>query len=141
MEHWISEAFWSRRFTTSSIKCSITIPSLTEFKQLFLQFPTASYISSFSNQLLIEFPLMDDANFERLLVSLPYSAGGLSAGCCNGAIFDTCRRVVELDPKQLMRLICDETNYLKNENEGRMRPGCAVFCPRRVQDDKAIEVC
>ena len=39
------------------------------------------------------------------------------------------------------KLICDETNYLKNENGGRMRPGCAICCPGRVEDGKAVGVC
>ena len=119
-----------------------TIPSLAEFKQLFLQFPIATHISSFPNQLLVELSLMDDTDFERLLQSLPYSAGGLPVGYYNGAIFDKkCGRVVEPDLRQMPKLICDETNYLKNDNGGGMRPGCAIFCPGKVEEGEAIGAC
>ncbi len=83
---------------------------------------------------------MDDADFERLLPSLPYSAGGLPVGYYNGAIFDKkCGRVVEPDLRRMPKLICDETNYLKNENGGNLKT--SVLMARFWGNSSEVKAC
>ena len=70
---------------TSDLK-PFHIPNLTTFDWLFNRMPTALFISSYPQQILVELEETDPLEFEKALQFLPPRIGSLNFGYINGLL-------------------------------------------------------
>ena len=119
-----------------------TIPSISVFEEMFSTMADARNISYFPKQLLVELKETSDETYQDLLTSLPCTIGGIPVGYFNGKVFKNKRgRVTEPNPQKQGSTVSDETNYLSLENGGKLRPGCSIYCPGKVQNGQRSGEC
>jgi hypothetical protein len=95
---------------------------------LFKLIPVTKHVTSFPQQILVETERMGDEDFLARLRMLPVRFGELNVGYVNGVFwFDTHVRSKISDPGQQIGQF-DDTNYLKPENSGALRPGAILEC-------------
>jgi hypothetical protein len=108
-----------------------TIPSLETITSLASHLPlTATNISSFPRQLVVEMTSMPEDEFNTVLRILPHKFDTMLIGYCNGSYLrHKASQCVEPTPRVLSKSVCDKTNYLKAEFGETLRPGTAAYCP------------
>jgi hypothetical protein len=108
------------------------LPRTQTLAFLFKLIPVAKYVTSFPQQILVETERMEDEDFLARLRMLPVRFGELNVGYMNGVFwFDTHARSKVPDPGQLDGQF-DDTNYLKPENGGALRPGAILECKGKI---------
>ena len=123
---------------TSDLK-PFHIPNLTTFDWLFNRIPTALFISSYPQQILVELEETDPLEFEKALQFLPPRIGSLNFGYINGLLLHhKYSRAKRPDPSPVNGNI-DDTNYLLPENGGSLKPGVLLECIGNVDDDGLVK--
>jgi hypothetical protein len=108
------------------------IPCLDTFKFIFKLVPLAENITSYPEQLLIELRRMNDDEFIKLLSHLPDRIGEINFGYINGTEwFESQSRSKAPNPR-VYDGEYDDSDYLKKENGGALRPGVIVECKGHV---------
>ena len=113
------------------------IPNLTTFDWLFNRIPTALFISSYPQQILVELEETDPIEFEKALEFLPSRIGSLTFGYINGSLLH--HKYPRGPNPSIVNGSFDDTNYLLPENDGALRPGVLLECNGIVGDDGVVE--
>jgi hypothetical protein len=115
------------------------IPNLTTFDWLFNRIPTALFISSYPQQILVELEETDPVEFLKALGFLIPRIGSLNIGYTNGVLLHcNYARAKRPDPTFLDGSF-DDTNYLLPENGGALRPGVLLECKGNVGENGEVE--
>jgi hypothetical protein len=105
----------------------------------------AKHISTYPRQLLFELEAMEESKFQDALTDLPRSFGRLAAHYHNGTFLHTlASRIKTPDPRfdaDGVELVVDDTNYLAEENGGKVRPGCMLECRGLEVDGRMVGEC
>ena len=116
--------------------------SIETIYYLFSAIPEADFISVYPRQLLIETEKMSDTEFERFLMRAPRAFGFMAAMYHNGPYLRVLSARVKQPNPQLdatgSEISIDDTNYLLDENGGRLRPGSILECHGRIVDGALV---
>jgi len=109
------------------------VPSFSTFEYLHHAVESAQHISSYPKQLLFELPEMSDSDFENILSTLPRQFGSMLAYYVNGEfVYQLASRRAKIPNPELGKsgneLVIDDSNYLADENGGKIHPGVLLEC-------------
>ena len=119
------------------------VPSFSTFEYLHAAVESAQHISSYPKQLLFELPEMSDAEFDNILSTLPRKFGSMTAYYVNGEfVYQLAPRRVKIPNPELgvsgNELITDDSNYLADNNGGKIHPGVLLECRGEKVNGKVI---
>jgi len=114
------------------------IPKLSTFEWIHQYFsPYVAHVSTFPQQIVVEFHPMTDEEFDNALIKLPDTLGVLNVGYVNGTILTKrLARALQPQPRELDGQY-DDTDYLHTDNGGVLRPGMLLECAGYV-DEKGV---
>ena len=115
------------------------IPNLTTFDWLFNRIPTALFISSYPQQILVELEERDPVEFVKALEFLPPRIGSLNIGYSNGLLLHHKYARAKCPDPTVLDGSFDDANYLLPENGGVLRPGVLLECIGNVGNDGRVE--
>lgn len=109
------------------------VPSFSTFEYLHSAVESAQHISSYPKQLLFELAEMPDSEFDNILSTLPRKFGSMTAYYVNGEfVYQLASPRVKMPNPELgasgNELIVDDSNYLADENGGKIHPGVLLEC-------------
>lgn len=104
------------------------IPSKPTFEYLHAYFTNATHISSYPQQLVVELNRTPDSEFLTSLSSLPPRIGEMNIGYINGVLWRDVHGRRKIPNPRVLDSVYDNSNYLLQENGGKLRPGILVEC-------------
>jgi len=112
------------------------IPQLSTFRWIHQYFwPYAAYVSTFPQQIVVEFHAMTDEEFDNLVAKSPDTLGVLNVGYVNGTILNKkLARTIQPQPREI-DVQYDDTDYLHADNGGILKPGMLLECEGYVDED------
>jgi hypothetical protein len=115
------------------------IPSLETLIYIHKILPNAQYVSSYPTQILVECHQVPENEFGKLIQSAPSHFGELFVGYVNGELIKECHGRAKTPNPTFIDGEHDDTDYLRSENGGVLRPGVLLECKGILKDDGSRE--
>ncbi len=115
------------------------IPRLEMLMYIHKLLPSAQYVSSYPTQILVECYELPDDEFGKLIESAPSHFGELFVGYMNGELIKECHGRAKTPNPEFLDGEHDDTDYLRSENGGVLRPGVLLECKGMLKNNGIYE--
>jgi hypothetical protein len=115
------------------------IPRLETLVYIHRLIPFAQYVSSYPTQILVECYELPNNEFGKLIESAPSHFGEMFVGYVNGELIKESHGRMKTPNPTILDGEHDDTDYLRPENGGVLRPGVLFECRGKLKDDGTRE--